>query len=427
MAWNNVFLKNKFILYGMGISNKKVEEFFKKYQITYLVVSDDKTIDPDRIDSSYIIIKSPGISNYTNFLKRCKQLNILVINDIELFYLLRPKIKYIGITGTCGKTTICTILYNILKDKFNVKVCGNIGIPIFTYIEDKLEYLIIELSSYQLENINKFRVNYYIVLNIYNHHLNHHKTFDNYLNAKLGIINNLAANDTLIINDEISPFLSGRDVKCKLITYSKSLKRDAYCENEFLYFKNNMLNVNNIEYFKYQFNKENFLSIFILLKLLHIDNNLILAKLSNFNNLPHRMEKIYNDNNLIIFNDSKSTSFNSLNAAINYCENNYFNYELDIILGGKIDLEEIRNNLSFIRHLSNYKVYCYGENKLIISKLLKTKYYKNLNDVINNININIDKDQVILFSPAAQSFDEFKSYEDRGEKFKELIFKKLNV
>lgn len=418
MAWNNVFLKNKFILYGMGISNKEVEKFFIKNNINYIIVFEDLDIL-----NNYVVIKSPGIPNDTMFLRKCRKLNLLIINDIELFYLLRNDIKYIGITGSCGKTTTCSILYNIIKEKYKVGLCGNIGIPIFSFIEEKLDYLIVELSSYQLEYIDKFRVDYFIILNVYNHHLNHHQTFNNYVNAKMSMIKNLSLDDTLIINDELNHYLRGRDIKCKVFTYSLYLKRDAYYEDTKLYFNDERFDISNIEYFKYEFNKENFLSIFILMKLLMIDDTLIIDKMKNYISLPHRMEEIINCNDLIVINDSKSTSFNSLNKAIDYCINNYDDYKLSIIIGGKIDIEEIRSNISLIKKLNNYKVYCYGENKLIISKILNINHYQNLSDVIDNVNLSIK--QVILFSPAAQSFDEFKSYEDRGEKFKELIFKKL--
>ena len=420
MAWNHVFLENKFILYGMGVSNKEVEKFFKANNVFYLIVTDDL-----EINDSYIIIKSPGIDNNTPFLIRCRKLNLLIINDIELFYLLRPNLKYIGITGTCGKTTTCTVLYNIMNKIFNVRLCGNIGIPIFKYIDEDIEYLIVELSSYQLEYINKFKVSYYIILNIYSHHLNHHLNFNNYLSAKLKLINNLLCDDVLIINDKISLYLSGWDNKSKVFTFSNSLKASAYYDDNNLYYKTHQLSIENIEYFKYHFNKENFLSLFILLKELNINNDVIKDNLMKFDNLPHRMEKIFESKSLIIINDSKSTGFLSLKEAINYTLKSYKDYKLTLILGGKLDIEELRNNIKLINSLRQYQIYCYGENKKILSKLLNINYYKDLDDIINNIDLSNKK--AILFSPAAQSFDEFKSYEDRGEQFKKLILKRLKA
>ena len=132
MAWNNVLLSKKFILYKEGISNKSVEEFFIQNEVDYYLKTDDNEVS--YLDDGFIVIKSPGIPNDTIFLLQCKRLKIKVINDIELFYLLRSDINYIGITGSCGKTTTCNLLYNIMKEKYKVYVCGNIGIPIFKFI-----------------------------------------------------------------------------------------------------------------------------------------------------------------------------------------------------------------------------------------------------------------------------------------------------
>ena len=407
MAWNNVFLKNKFILYGYGISNKKVEEFFLENNINYVIVEDDF-----EINDNFVIIKSPGILNDTPFIKKCLKKKLLIINDIELFYLLRPTIKYIGITGTCGKTTTCTLLYNIMKEMFKVEVCGNIGIPIFTFINNDLDYLIIELSSYQLECINKFRMNYFIILNVFDHHLNHHKTFNNYLSAKFKPIKNLTQDDNLIVNYKLIPFLSGQNIKSKVFTFSNDLIKDIVSD------------IGNINYFQFDFNKENFSALYILLKELRIDKKIIYKELLKFNNLPNRMEKIIDLDNLIIINDSKSTGFMSLKEGINHCVNNYKSYKLVVIMGGKTDLEEIRKNIKLIKSLNKYEIYCYGENRFLISKLINCKVYDTLETVINNLII-LDK-LIILFSPAAQSFDQFKSFEERGLHFKKLIFRKLN-
>lgn len=416
MAWNNVFLNNKFILYGRGISNKSVEIFFKKNHVKYLYVEDDFDIY-----EKYIIIKSPGIPNDTPFLKRCDEHNLLIINDIELFYILRKNVKYIGITGTCGKTTTATLLYNIMKEKYKVKLCGNIGIPIFEFIEEELEYLIIELSSFQLEYIKSFKPNFFIVLNIFKHHLNHHYTFNNYLASKLKPLKNMRKEDLLIINESCISFLRARNYNFKVYTFSNDLKADIVLNDDEILFKDIKININNYEYFKYDFNVLNFLSLIVIIDYLKIKDFLEVIK--NFKNLPHRMEEIYNENKLVIINDSKSTSFNSLLEGINYCKKQFNKYNLTIILGGKIDLDEIKANIEIIKSLVKFNIYCYGENRYLISQEISCITYETLDEIIDNILIN--KPLVILFSPAAQSLDQFKSYIERGETFKKLIINKL--
>ena len=419
MAWNNVLLSKKFILYKEGISNKSVEEFFIQNKVDYYLKTDDNELS--YLDDGFIVIKSPGIPNDTIFLLQCKRLKIKVINDIELFYLLRSDINYIGITGSCGKTTTCNLLYNIMKEKYKVYVCGNIGIPIFKFINMQLDFLIVELSSYQLEYIYKFKPKYFIILNIFNHHLNHHHSFNNYLSSKLNPLKNMDSSDTLIINEVLSRYVRRRNVVFQIFTFSNSGKSDAINEDNLLIFKDKKLDVSNIEFFKYDYNKENFLSLFILLSLLEINNykEIIL----DFKNLPNRMEEVINKNDLIVINDSKSTSFNALNEGIKYCLKMYKDYEIVVIMGGKIDYDEIIQNVNIIKALDDYKVYCYGENKELINKLIKCKIFISLKDVIENLDIK--KKLVILFSPAAQSFDQFSSYEERGETFKKLIINKL--
>ncbi len=419
MAWNNVLLSKKFILYKEGISNKSVEEFFIRNKVDYFVKCDDDELN--YLDKDFIVIKSPGIPSDTLFLKQCRRLNVKVINDIELFYLLRSDIKYIGITGSCGKTTTCNLLYNIMKEKYNVFVCGNIGIPIFKFIDVKLEYLIVELSSYQLEYIDQFKPKIFIVLNAFNHHLNHHHTFNNYLNAKLNPLKNMSLNDTLIINELLKQHVRRRENLFNIFTFSSSKKADAVIDENILKFKDKKFDVSNIDFFNYDYNKENFLSLFILLNILEINNykDIIL----NFKNLPNRMEEVIVKDNLIVINDSKSTSFNALNEGIKYCIKMHQNYELIIIMGGKTDNEEIIQNKNIIKNLDKYMIYCYGENKELIKEIINCKIFNSLNEVVDNLDIN--RKSIILFSPAAQSLDQFRSYEERGETFKKLIINKL--
>lgn len=408
MAWDHVFLKNKFILYGYGISNQKVAEFFKQNNVIFIVVEDDYLLD-----ENYVIIKSPGISNNTFFMKKCLSLNLLIISDIELFYMLRPNLKYIGITGTYGKTSTCTLLYNIMRNLYNVKLCGNIGIPIFNYIEEDVDFLIIELSSYQLEWTFSFRANYFIILNIFDHHLNHHITYENYLEAKLKPLKNLKVDDLLIINHSLNKYLINQEINCRVFSFFK------------FEISNTVYDLDNITYFDYDYNKENFEAIYRVLKELNISDQVILKELFEFKNLPYRMEKIIDNNHLVIINDSKSTGFIALKEGINYCKKYYANYFLTIIIGGKLDLEEFRKNISLIKELNALDVYCYGENKVLFNKIIKCLCFETLDEVVANIVIKTN--QIILFSPAAQSLDQFKSFEERGKCFNNYIFKKLKL
>ena len=421
MACSNVFLNKHFYIYGLGISNQKVIDYFIKEDINYTVINDENI---NKISKEDVVIKSPGIPSKDKVLKMLLDKEINIITDIELFYLLRPNLKYIGITGTCGKTTTCALLYNILKLKYKVEVCGNIGIPIFTYIDTTLDYLIVELSSYQLEYTNKFSPLFYIILNIYPHHINNHGTFENYLAAKLKPIYNLHKNQYLIINNEISPYLSDWNLNCKLITYSNDYKSCdvKISDNQIIYDTFNYP-IEIYDYFKIDFNTLNFMSIVPILKELDISNQLINDAVKDFKQLNHRLEIIYESDNLIIINDSKSTSINSLYKAYKNILSLYPNYHLTIICGGKLDIDELNSSISYLQQIKYCKILIFGENRKYLKKYLVCETYENLLETISNIKLS-GKD-VILFSPGAQSLDQFNSYIERGITFKELIFNKL--
>ena len=401
MVCSNDILKRKFILYGLGISNKSVKSFFDNNKIEYYIFDKNKNL---KIDKNFIVIKSPAIPSNDSFINKCINNDILVITDIELFYILRKDIKIIGITGTVGKTTCTTILYNILRKRYNVNIAGNIGIPIFEYIDKSIDYLIVELSSFQLEFTKYFKPYIYIILNFHPHHLNHHLTIENYLEAKIRTINNLKEDDILIINDKLMHHLSNRNIICKVNTFSNTQNADY----------NSLINSENINAIKET------------IKYFNIGNDEFITELESFKGIEHRFEEIYYPNNVVVINDSKSTSFVSLNDAIRKCLL-LKNYDHKIlIIGGKLDQLEIEENIELIKSIKDFKIYIYAENRFILKNICDevafcTEY---LNDII--MTIKIEPNTLILFSPAAQSLDQFQSYIERGNVFKDLINKKLN-
>ena len=401
MVCNNDILKNKFILYGLGISNKSVKDFFDSNNIEYYIFDENSNFN---IIKNSIVIKSPGIPRNDSFIQKCLVNDIIVITDIELFYILRKDIKIIGVTGTVGKTTCTTILYDILNKKYNVNIAGNIGIPIFEYINKSIDYLIVELSSFQLEFIKCFKPFIFIILNFHPHHLNHHITVENYLEAKLKTIDNLKEDDILIINNNLIPHLSNRNLICKVNTFSSDL------------------NVN----FNTKINSENINAIITTIKYFSISEDEFINELESFKGIEHRYEEIKYPNNVLIINDSKSTSFISLNDAIRKCSHLKEYHNKILILGGKLDQLEIEENIGFIKSIKDFKLYLYGENRFTLSKICNEETFctEYLNDII--MEIKIEPNTLILFSPAAQSLDQFKSYIERGNVFKDLIDKKLN-
>lgn len=421
MACGNVFLNKYFYLYGLGISNQKVIDYFIKNKVKYTIITEQNF---NCIKKEDVLIKSPGIPDNDKIILFLKQQQTLIISDIELFYILRPNLKYIGITGTCGKTTTCTVLNQIINKSYKVAVCGNIGIPIFEFIESDLDYLIVELSSYQLEYIHEFKPLFYIILNIFPHHLNNHNGFSNYLEAKLKPIKKLNKNGFLIINSDLIPYISDWKLNCKLITFSTNSNNAVVrFDKKNIIYNDLIYKLEQYDYFKYDFNIINFMSLIPILKELNISLTQINLVMREFRQLKYRLETIYKSDDLIIINDSKSTSIMSLYKAYQNIQSIYSNYRLVLICGGKLDKEEIDHNISLLKLIKADKIYLFGENGKYLNNFLKGEIYDKLDMVLADISLCGKK--IVLFSPGAQSFDQFNSYIERGIKFEKLILDKL--
>ena len=183
----------------------------------------------------------------------------------------------------------------------------------------ELDYLIVELSSYQLEYTHKFTPLFYIILNIYPHHLNNHDGFNNYLEAKLKPIKNLNKNNYLIINSDLIPYLSDWNLNCKLITFSNDLN-DALVRlsNNKIIYENIIFLLESYEYFKYDFNIINFMSLMPILKELKIEEYQVNLAIKEFKQLNHRLNIIYKSDDLIIIDDSKSTYIKHIKIFVIY-------------------------------------------------------------------------------------------------------------
>ncbi len=404
----------KYLLYGLGKSNLAVKKYFDYQNIEYIVYLDTMDLNKLNIKKNLIVIKSPGIKNDTPLMQKLIKEQIQILTDIGLFYELFKDIFYIGITGTLGKTSTTMLCHHLLKSKINdIEMAGNIGIPIFEYALRKPKYLIVELSSFELEYCGKFKPNIMLYLNCYAHHLNHHQDFKAYLHAKLKPIINMDQNDLVIYNNELKTYFDSLDSKCNLLSYS---------QNDLLPFED----INN-QFFNYTYNLENLKGLMSILKYFNLTNNEILTLLNQFNPPTYRMEMIYQDTNLIIINDSKSTCLKSTIEGVKNCLSNYPEHNLILIMGGKIDLDElIFFKEELISIFNNIECYYYGENKELLNNIKQSIMGETLTDILDLLIIN-NKKQLILFSPGAQSLDQYSSFMARGQCFNQLIMKKIII
>lgn len=386
----------RFLLLGNGKTIKSIKKYIKHKKDNYIqavnkneltnkrILLDDKLLQLNDIDYA---IKSPGIKETDKlYLKLANKFTF--ISELDLLKIYKEKIKTIVITGSNGKTTFVSMLTFILN-KANKKVisCGNSFKPITHYYKlfDKLDYLIIEQSSFQLHDLKFYNPYISIILNIQENHLDDSYSFNSYKENKLNLLKYQNKNNYYIY-DEIKPI------------------------------NNNVNNINLLKYEEYNIKsiyKKNIDYIYTIFKLLNIDIKYI-KYINDFKYLKYRFEKI-TKNGVIYINDSKSTSVDATLFAID----NLNKQNKILIIGGKdknLSLSRLQNKADFI--------ICYGQ--------LLDKAMKNINNVIPTKTLkeafliakNIDlSDKIILFSPAASSFDQFKSFEDRGKYFNYLIKK----
>mgnify|MGYP001378139544 CR=1 FL=1 len=415
----NIFLKKKILIYGLGKSGISSFRFLRNKADIYLF-DDLKNTHPKQISKLKllkikfdIIIISPGINIFNCKLSKFLKLNKKKIyTDLDVFFTFF-KNKCITITGTNGKSTTAKILYEVLKDqKKDVRLIGNIGNPPLNEKKiSKNTIFVIEASSYQLDYSQLFSSKYSIILNIKPDHLERHKTLQNYVDAKFKLLDSQSKSCLAFVKSDdllISRKLKTKKFNCKIV---KVNTKKNY--NDFLEIKN--------KYFLTESNRENLSFIIELAKKLKLKNYLLQKTIKNFKGLKYRQQIILQKKNLTIINDSKSTSFSSSVGMFKKASNILW------LLGGiykKGDKLELKK-----KDLSNVTAFIYGENKNFFNKQLRSKVkfknYKNLQDAVKNVFSIIKKKRsvkyTILFSPCAASFDSFKNFEERGLYFNRLV------
>ena len=427
----NIFLNKKILIYGLGKSGIAAFKFLKNKSDIFLYDDYQSKIKSLELKKNFInyknifnlkfdkIILSPGIDiNKCKLSKFLKKNYTKIHSDLDVFYSFF-KNDCITITGTNGKSTTCQLLYEILlSQKFDVKLVGNIGNPILSIKNVKRKTIfVIEASSYQLDYSKIFKSKYAAVLNLSPDHIERHHTLSRYIKAKFKLLKhqskgNLAfvkKNDFLIKN-----YLKSNRFKSKIIKINTQ-KKDKFLRN----IDNN--------YFSTETNKENLLFVLEISKKLKIKKNLLIKTIQKFRGLNYRQQILIKRKNLIIINDSKSTSFSSSIGLLKSNKNIYW------LLGG-VPKKGDKFNLSKIM-CKNHKAFIFGAHRKQYSKILKNKLtvksFKNLPEAIeavfSEINSQTFKKNIIFFSPAGASFDSFKNFEDRGNYFNKLIKKYTNA
>ena len=452
----------KALVFGAGLSGLGAKELLEKkgYEV-YLI--DDKVAKTSKegieiLNNEKIefIVKSPGIPWKAELLQVAKEKNVQVISEIDLAYKYMDKnIKVFSITGTNGKTTTATKIYELLDFAgYKARLAGNAGFSFAKLVADEepLEYVVLELSSYQLENNPQIHSNIAGIINLTPDHLTRYKTVEDYYITKFNIFSKQTEDDFALINLDDPVFLGLVEreeikslMKAKNVYLSKEKKGNIFVYNDEIRIMNDLAdraeNLSESEILeKSRFlikvedlalkgvhNLENMLFLIGVAAIVKVPDEKVVEFLSSTKALEHRLENFFVKGNTTFINDSKGTNVESTLKAIDS-----FNNDIIMILGGddkKID------NTELVKRIAEKveRVYLIGDNApLLIDDMEKINYknYKNLETLENVLNYikeneNFEKDQTILFSPATSSFCQFRSFEHRGKVFKELTVKIL--
>jgi UDP-N-acetylmuramoylalanine--D-glutamate ligase len=384
----------------------------------------------EKILSAEVIMKSPGIAPKVAICKKLKEAGKKWISEIE-FASKYTQAKIVGITGSNGKTTTTSLVYEILKNGgLNVGLGGNIGKSFARQVaEESYDFYVLELSSFQLDDIETFRPHVAIITNITPDHLDRYEyNFDNYIKSKFNIVKNQTADDYFIYcaDDEVVvSYMQNHSVASQPVPFSieKQLEEGGFVnDNELtIIFKKKQLTMSINELgIKGKHNVYNSLAAGIVGKAFGIRKEVIRESLSNFKNIPHRMEPVLKIGGKNFINDSKATNVNSTWYALESMQTPI------VWIAGGVDKGNDYEVLKALVHKKVHTVVCLGlDNRNLHAAF--SKYtdlminVTNMHEAVKVANHFANKGDSILLSPACASFDLFENYEDRGEQFKMAV------
>ena len=411
--------------YDVFVSDKgNISEKNKKVLFNYSINWEEGKHTVKKILNAKEVVKSPGISDQIDIIKQLNNKNIPIISDVE-FAFRYTKAKIVAITGSNGKTTTTLLLGDILKNAgYNVLIAGNVGISFALSIaEKKYDYIVLELSSFQLDGIHKFRSDIAIILNITPDHLERYNgKFENYIASKFKITQNQTKKDVLIYNTDDS-IVNNIQSQAKKIPISLEKKYD---EGGTLDKKKIIIKLNNYTMTIHELglqgkqNLYNSMAAAIAARVFEVKDSVIKQSMIDFKSLEHRLEHVLTVHGIDFINDSKATNINACWFALE-------SMQKDVIwIAGGVDKGNDYANLDNLVVEKVKAIVCLGKNSEKIIKHFKGKVdvivqALSMKEAVNQSYSLANKGDIVLLSPACASFDLFSNYEDRGLQFKNAV------
>ncbi|WP_282134212.1 UDP-N-acetylmuramoyl-L-alanine--D-glutamate ligase [Seonamhaeicola maritimus] len=416
--------------YKVFVSDKGIiKNKYKEVLIHNEIEWEDETHTEDKILDADVVMKSPGIPDKVALVKQIREKGIKVVSEIE-FASGFTSATMVGITGSNGKTTTASLTHHILKQELEVGLAGNIGDSFAKQVlKDDYPNYVLEISSFQLDDIIKFKPHIAIITNITPDHLDRYDyQFENYIRSKFRIAENQTKDDYLIYDadDEvITDHLKNHPVQSTLIPFSlkKTFENGVYLEND-----NIKLTIDNRQFImptanlklEGKHNVKNAMAASTVAHLLKIRKQTIRESLENFQGVEHRLEQVLKINKVQYINDSKATNVNATYFALESMDaptvwivggvdkgNNYeelfpfINEKVKAIICLGVDNEKLMNTFGSM-----------------VDVIIETQFMSEAVKIAYKV---ADSGDNVLLSPACASFDLFENYEDRGRQFKNAV------
>ncbi|ACB84885.1 UDP-N-acetylmuramoyl-L-alanine--D-glutamate ligase [Natranaerobius thermophilus] len=452
--------KGKYLILGLGKSGQGAVIGLSNFEDCQVAVTDRKNLDDirdaaaileehnvpylneresvERLSEFDILVKSPGIPMDNNIITKAKELGMPVIDELELGYqilnyrLTKPEERLIAVTGTNGKTTTTNLIGEFFEASgYSIYVAGNVGLPlsqIACEVTDT-DFIVLEVSSFQLEFIKGFRPKVSMILNITPDHLDWHGDLDSYIRAKMNIFKNQTSKDFSVVNvDDETTFGLNRESKGRKLNFSKNSLRtegsfieDDHLVINYLDTKTSIIHKHDI-LLPGEHNLENVLAATTATLPFSISEENIRNTLKAFSGVDHRLELVRELNGVKFINDSKGTNVEASLKAINSFDS------MILIAGGKDKGADFSEFAEAIKEKGVKKVYLFGETYKKIASALDKVYYpeyyivNNLETAVTGAYQDAISGDVVLLSPACASWDMYDSFEKRGNHFKSIVY-----
>ena len=376
-----------------------------------------------------LVVKNPGVPYRSPMIEKLHARNIPVITEIELAYQVAKPQHYIAITGTNGKTTTSTLTYEILRRAFPGKahLCGNIGIPLCEIVmenglmEEGGHYIALEISNFQLVNIDKFRPEVATIINLTPDHIDFMGGLDNYYKSKTEIYRNMADNDIFLLNADdpvVKEYTDRYPVKCVKESFSTdSDSADCIAKDGYLEIKGEKIIPLNAIKIVGKHNLQNVMIAVSAAKAIGISNDIILDAVSSFKGVEHRIEFVREIDGVKYYNDSKGTNTDATITALKA-----FDHGVILLVGGfekGLPMDEMKKYLGCVKKIIGFGA-CgarlvhdlVGEDGIIVTTL---------DEAVAQANKIAESGDTVLLSPTTSSFDQYTCFEERGDHFKRII------